>query len=236
MKDNQIFEIDKVGSILDGNYERKYNREFAGSLEAPLYQNMISNGSECVGFYKSVEEFNGRKGAAFYKLLWYMLVACHYLQENYDSSFKNYIKIKYSEYKGLKSISDEDFHNISLDDWENFKKKKQPWNELYGVGINVFDYIMGDIIELKFLKDSYKLDSANERFLKVTGVIPKDKINHEDVKDFLLSLNLDYTLREVNKGLYTYITDLNKEKYGFCRDKQKCKECNVYDKCEMNFN
>ncbi len=46
-------------------------------------------------------------------------------------------------------IYDEDFILISYEDWNKFLETN-PWDELYGVGVNVFDYIMGDIEDLKF--------------------------------------------------------------------------------------
>jgi len=170
-----ICSIDKIDKILDkAKFERKYNRELAGSLEAQLYQDMKNGtyGSEGESFYKSVKEFNGCKGAAYYKLLGYMLVTCNYLKEKYKASFSNYIKTQYAHYKRLENISDVRFLKISVKEWEQFKKEEKPWNELYVVGIIVFDYIMGDVVELKFVEDSYKLDSANERLLKITGIIP----------------------------------------------------------------
>ncbi|MBF4473944.1 hypothetical protein [Methanobacterium formicicum] len=236
--DKYELNIGKIGKILDKtDFERKYDRPFAGSLESPLYKNMKNGLFEAEGkrFYNSVKEFDGRKGQLFYKLLWYMLVTCHYLKNNYNSSFSNYLKIKYANYKGLMEISDKDFLEMSSSEWEDFKNKKQPWNELYGVGINVFDYIMGDIIELEFVKDSFKLDAANIRFLEKTGIIKGSELNHENVKQYLLSLDLPYTLREINKGLYTYASELGKENYGYCRTPQKCQECNVHDICEKNF-
>ena len=236
--DKYELDIEKIGTLLDKtDFERKYDRPFAGSLESPLYQNMKNGLFEAVGkrFYKSVKEFDGRKGQLFYKLLWYMLVTCHYLKNNYNSSFSNYLKIKYANYKGLMEISDKDFLEMSSSEWEDFKNKKQPWNELYGVGINVFDYIMGDIVELEFVKNSFKLDSANERFLITTGIVSESELNHENVKKYLLSLDLPYTLREINKGLYTYASELGKDNYGYCRTPQKCKACNVNDICEKNF-
>ena len=60
-------------------------------------------------------------------------------------------------------------------------------------------------------------------------------MNHENVKQYLLSLNLPYTLREINKGLYTYASELGKDKYGYCRNPQKCQTCSVTDICEKRF-
>ena len=230
--------IAKIGNILEKiDFEKKYSREFAGSLESPLYTNMKKGiyGTEGKNFYKSVKEFNGRKGAMYYKLLWYMLVTCNYLKKNYNSSFSDYLKLQYADYKDLKKISDDDFLKISLNEWEDFKQHQKPWNELYGVGSNVFDYIMGDIIELKFVKDSYKLDSANERFLEKTGISKPTELNQENVINILRNLNLLYSLREINRGLYAYCSKLHCGTYCFCRDPEKCKNCAVNNICEKNF-
>lgn len=238
LEENSIYSIDKIGDILNNlEFEKKYNREFAGSLEAPLYQNMKNGnyGIEGKSFYKSVKDFNGRKGGKFYNLLWQMLVTCNYLKEKYNASFSYYIKKQYSKYKNLENISDEKFLKISVEEWEKFKEEQGPWNELYGVGINVFDYIMRDFVELEFVKDSYKLDAANIRFLKITGIISENEMNPENVKQYLLGLNLPYTLREINKGLYTYTSELGKDEYGYCRTPQKCQNCSVNNLCEKNF-
>jgi hypothetical protein len=94
LKNNNL-SIEKIGSILEhGNFERKYDREIAGSLTGPLYILMKKGlfGEEGVNFYKSVEEFDGRKGAAFYKLLWQMLVSCNYLKTHYHADFQVYLR------------------------------------------------------------------------------------------------------------------------------------------------
>jgi hypothetical protein len=238
LKNNNL-SIDKIGSILDqGNFERKYDREIAGSLTGPLYILMKKGvfGEEGVNFYKSVEEFDGRKGAAFYKLLWQMLVSCNYLKTHYHADFQVYLKTKYAKYKNSTDVSEDEFLSMSEDEWDEFKNTR-PWDELYGVGLNVFDYIMGDVEELKFVKDSYKLDSANQRFLTVTGIFdcrPKE-LSHEDVVEYLTKLDLPYTLREINKGLYSYCSKLGCDKYCFCRDPRRCDECKVDDICERDF-
>ena len=119
----------------------------------------------------------------------------------------------------------------------HLKKIKKPWNELYGVGLNVFDYIMGDVSELGFVKNSYKLDSANQRFLTITGIFecdPKD-LDHGEVVDFLSELDLPYSLREINRGLYAYCSKLGCDKYCFCREPEKCDECKVNKICKQDF-
>lgn len=238
LKNNKL-SIEKIGSILDySNFIRKYDREIAGSLASPLYVLMKKGvfGEEGVSFYKSVDEFDGRKGAAFWKLLWQMLVSCNYLKTNYHGDFQYYLKAKYVKYKNSTDVSDNEFLSMPKEEWEDFKESR-PWDELYGVGLNVFDYIMGDVEELKFVKDSYKLDSANQRFLTVTGIFdchPKELV-HEDVIDYLTKLNLPYTLREINKGLYSYCSKLGCDKYCFCRDPRRCSECNVNNICERDF-
>lgn len=236
--DKHGLNIEKIGSILDDTeFEKKYNRELAGSLESPVYQCMNNEtyGSEGKNFYKSVEEFNGGKGAAYFKLLWYMLVTCNYLNNNYNSSFSDYLKIQFANYKGLKEISDNDFLQIPIYEWDDFKQNAKPWNELYGVGPNVFDYIMGDVVELEFVKNSYKLDSANERFLTKTGICKPDELTKDNVINILKDINLPYSLREVNKGLYAYCSKLHCDTYCFCREPQKCQECAVNDICEKIF-
>lgn len=240
LRDNDILSIKKVGSILDnGCFERKYDREIAGGIEMPFYIFLKKGifGKEGKSFYNSVRAFDGRKGAAFWKLLWQMLVCCNYLKKNYNSSFSYYLKEKYAEYENIDKVTDADFLHITQQEWDSFKENKKPWNELYGVGLNVFDYIMGDVLELEFVKNSYKLDSANQRFLTITGIFecnPKD-LNHEEVVNFLSGLNLPYSLREINSGLYAYCSKLGCDKYCFCRYPQKCHECKVHKICKQDF-
>jgi len=54
----------------------------------------------------------------------------YYLKTNHGGSFAIYLKKKYAEYKNLQRISDADFMVITIDEWEDFKKRKQLWNEL----------------------------------------------------------------------------------------------------------
>lgn len=240
LRDNDILSIEKIGKILNnGRFERKYDREISGSLKGPLYIFMKKGvyGEEGKNFFKAVETFDGRKGAAFWKLLWQMLVCCNYLKNNYKGSFVFYLKKKYAEYKNLEKVCDEDFFSISQEEWDEFKEIKQPWTELYGVGLNVFDYIMGDVLELEFVKNSYKLDSANQRFLTITGIFEcgPHELNHQEVINLLIKLDLPYSLREINKGLYSFCSKLGCDKYCFCRDPKKCAECKVKDICKQAF-
>lgn len=135
----QIASIGKVGKILDKyNGIKKYNRELAGSLDAPIYKDMKKGtyGLEGKEFYYSVKEFlsgKGRAGRSFFQLLWWMLICCNYLKNNYNGSFSYYLKKKFSEFRGSADISDEKFENISVEEWEEFLKKSKPWKELYGV-------------------------------------------------------------------------------------------------------
>jgi hypothetical protein len=191
--DESIFSIKESGSILDRyNGDRKYNRAFAGSLATPLYQNMQGGayGEEGKKFYKCVSDFEGKRGRCFWRILWQMLVCCNYLMNEYQSSFSYFLKKKYAEFKNRRSISDEDFLKISSENWEEFRKGK-PWKELHGIGENVFDFIIGDIVEADLVKDSYKLDSANEHFFEVTGISKLlGKLEREDLMAFLKKLRL----------------------------------------------
>jgi len=240
LKKYGILSINIIGKILEKRkYNVKYDRKFAGSLSSNLYKKMKRGeyGIEGRKFYKSVEDFEGNRGAWFWKELWQMLVCCNYLKNNYNSNFSNFLKRKYCEYKNISEVSDSVFLDISPEDWENFKENKEPWKELYGIGENVFDFIVGDIKQANFVKNSFKLDSANEHFLKITGIYKLIRtLNRENVMKFLKELNLPYTVREINKGIYTYCSETESQNFGFCRDKRKCNECKIHNICEKNFN
>ena len=62
-----------------------------------------------------------------------------------------------------------------------------------------------------------------------------DNINRENVVNFLGQLDVPYTLREINKGIYTYCSETESVNFGFCRDKIRCKDCEVNEICEKNF-
>ncbi len=242
LKQYNIFSIEKIGQILEKHKKNtKYDRRFAGSLGSPFYRDMESGayGSEGKKFYNAIKVFRddkGKAGAWFWNKLWQMLVCCNYLKSNYDASFSHFLKKKCAEFKQLPHIQDPDFLSITPDEWQKFKISEKPWNELYGIGESVFDFIVGDIKEAKFVAGSYKLDSANLHFLKITGITALlHDINRENVTAFLSGLKLPYTLREVNKGIYTYCSETEAINFGFCRNKEKCEECEVNDICEKRF-
>ena len=189
LKNQDIFSIEKIGLILDeykGN--TKYDRAFAGFLKDSFYKNMTNGvyGEEARKFYKCIEDFKGKSGAWFWNKLWQMLLCCNYLKNEYRGSFSYFLKKKYADFKNIPTISNDDFLKISLDEWEEFKGAKQPWKELSGIGENVFDFIIGDIKEAEFVRISYKLDSANLHFFKVTGISRLIKnLNRENVVSFL---------------------------------------------------
>jgi len=133
LKDKGIASISSIGQVLkiyQGSL--KYSREEKGGLETVFYQElrMGKYGEEGKRFFESVEEFRknrkGKPGKKFWKLLWYMLVACKFLKENYQSSFKEYLKEKYCDYKGVSYISDTDFCQITAEEWQSFLDKKKP--------------------------------------------------------------------------------------------------------------
>lgn len=246
----KVFSINKIGSILDYfTYNRTYNRDYAGNYASPFYNDLRNGkaGEEGKGFYNAVRNFQGNKGSRYYQLLWWMLVCGNDLKHKYHASFSNFIKLKYSKFKN-KPITDADFLNISKKEWKSFKKSK-PWNELLGIGENVFDFLMGDLLDdegndFEFAKNSYKLDDSNIRFLKVTGICEEPE-KHEVVR-YIRSLALPYTLRQINKGIYSYcsktaldeveegVYEGDPKNHGFCHP-NRCAECNVNDICEQNF-
>ena len=245
LKEEKIASIDDVGLILrDYRGEKKYSRAEKGSLERPFYRDLELGeyGHNGKLFFKCVHRFLNEKwgnpGGFFWAKLWQMLVCCAHLEQHYSSSFIYYLKKRYSDYKGDPLISDDDFCSISNNDWEGFKKDVYPWDELYGIGENVFDYLVRNIKEIKFSADSFKLDSANIRFFNVTGISNLfDYENRESVLKFLSGLRLqnNYTLREINTGIYSYCSDTERKNFGYCRNPERCVECGVNSICEKNF-
>lgn len=239
LKRERIFSINKLGKILE-NYKDnlKYNREFAGSLESPFYKNLKTGYFGKVGtiFYRCTQNFNGRAGAWYWRQLWQMLVCCNYLKEYYKGSFYYFLNKKFQEFTISLKIEDTDILSMNEELWNTFKKVKKPWRELYGIGENVFDFIMGDFIEAEFVKNSYKLDSANLYFFKVTGIskLLNENLTRENIVNFLKGLNLPYSLREINKGIYTYCSETESHNFGFCRKKEKCALCGISSICEKN--
>ncbi|WP_054873472.1 hypothetical protein [Oxobacter pfennigii] len=241
LKKSQIYTIDRLGSVM-GNYksEKKYQRDYAGGLESTFYTDLKQSRYGQVGnaFYLSIEEFlntkAGKPGSRFWSLLWQMLICTHYLKENYNSSFSNYLRKKFSQYKGTNDVLESYILECSKEGWEDFKLQVKPWNELYGIGENVFDFILGDLKEADGITTaSFKLDVNNIYFFQATGIDKLIKeINREEVINFINSLDMKYSLREVNKGIYTYCSLTESYNYGFCRSREKCIICPVSNICE----
>lgn len=235
----KIFSIDTLGKILlQYPQMRKYDREFAGSLTSEFYSDLQQGvcGRDGELFVEAIrlflEEKIGNPGRTFWKLLFQMLQACAFLEQNHSSSFSKYVISKYATFTNKKYISENDFLHITVSEWELFLAKAKPWNDLIGIGPNVFDFIFGDIVEARFVENSYKFDSANQHFLKVTGIsqliVPFDR---EATTQFLKDLDLPYNLRQINKGIYTYCSRTESDNYGYCRDHLKCRECSINPIC-----
>jgi len=164
-----------------------------------------------------------------------MLQACAYLKETANGDFSRLVISRYGDFAKKPNATVEDFLNIPVSEWERFLEVFKPWTGIKGIGPNVWDFIFGDIVEAKFAIHSYKFDSANQHFLTVTGlsrfITPFDK---ENAGIFISGLNLPYTLREINKGIYTYCSKTEKGNFGFCWDREKCESCAVKNVCEKN--
>ncbi|MBI5001512.1 MAG: hypothetical protein HZB92_08340 [Euryarchaeota archaeon] len=238
LKAHGIFSISKLGTILSGyRGNPKYLRKFAGGMASPFYEGLKSGtyGDEGQRFHECVAGYRGKAGAWFWSKLWQMLVCCHHLKGNYAGSFAHFLKSKYAAFTDVEAVSDGQLLSCLSDEWQRFKKASKPWNELYGIGENVFDYVLGDVKEAAFVKDSYKLDSANIHFLRVTGIAGLiGELDYDVVVNFLKALELPYSIREINKGLYTYCSVSEAINFGFCRDLQKCDGCEVNRLCEKN--
>ena len=240
-----IKSINDLGRILEKYQgEKKYSRIEKGSLGSSFYRNLKTGlyGEYGKIFYNCVDRFLNEKlgnpGGFFWAKLWQMLICCRGLKRNYQSSFKYYLKKKYSDFINESVISDKKFFNIDINDWERYKKETHPWDELYGIGKNVFDFLIRNIKEFKFNKDSFKFDSANKHFFDVTGISKLfDFSSKESLIEFLKGLELknNYSLKEINTGLYSYCSETERENFGFCRDRDKCNECGINSICEKNF-
>jgi hypothetical protein len=235
-----IFSIDKLGTILsEYPFPKNYSRDFACNLTSPFYSDLEKGVCDHVGesFVEAVriflDEKIGNPRRTFWKLLYQMLQGCAYLKQNYSSSYGKYILSKYASHNNREYVSENDFLKTTVSDWEYFLTKARPWSDLVGIGPDVFDFMLGDIVEAKFSKNSYKFDSSNEHFLIVTGIskliVP---LNRDATSNFLNGLGLAFSLREINKGIYTYCSRTESDKYGYCRDLSKCFDCNVNNICE----
>ncbi len=166
-----------------------------------------------------------------------MLVACAHLRRYYESSFAKYVMRKYETFSNQRNVSNSNFLNLGPPEWDNFVKSK-PWRELMGIGGEMWDYIFRDIEEAKnFTKNTYKFDSTNRHFFRVTGIEQLIKpFTKEKTIEFLKRIRINYTLAEINKGIYTYCSDTHAEQYGLCRELRRCVYCKVNDICDKKIN
>ena len=243
LEDLSILSINSLGNILmKYPHKRSYERQFAGSLSTEFYLGLQKGICDKEGklFVEAVRIFLDKKignpGRTFWKLLYQMLQACAFLKQNYSSSFAKYVISKYASFSNKRYLSEKDFLNITVAEWELFLIKAKPWRELMGIGPNVFDFVLGDIVEAQFVENSYKFDSSNQHFLTITGIaqliVPFDR---EATIFFLKDLKMPFNLREINRGIYTYCSKTENANYGYCRDRNKCNMCKVEGICNKIF-
>ena len=253
LKKAGIFSISELGKILPPELKSKtYDRNFAGSLNSEFYLRAKEGeyGEKGRKFYLTVESFlksDAKKGQSFWRLLWFMLQSCSFLEKNFRGSFKVYLlekfrQIFYSEIEDFTEL-EKAFFSLNYDEYSKFKKFILKERNLPGIGPNMFDYILADIKELAFANEIIKLDSSNKSFFKVTGIgklfdfnpNQKEEEIKEKIRNFFKSLDLPYTVREINKGIYTYCSKTEGDKFGFCLSKDKCSSCKVSEFCEKDF-
>jgi hypothetical protein len=240
LEERGISSINSLGTILEYTPHPNsiYNRGYAGSRDAQFYMELKKgqHGNAGVSMYDAVTTFLdhriGNPGRFFWRMIWQLLVSSYDLKTKYYASFSKYLLDTYARFSRRQYISEEEFLSISTDEWELYKKEQKPWKKLYGIGENTFDFIVGDIVEATFAQNSYKFDSTNQFFLRVTGIsdliIPFDRDN---TIRFLNCLKLPFTLREINKGIYTHCSRTGSVSLGYCRSLSHCKHCGVSDCC-----
>jgi hypothetical protein len=107
LKEYHINSIRKLGVILDNvDFEKGYNRKFAGSLESKFYQDMkkCKYGKEGKSFYNLVEKFIEVLGTSF-RSLWWILTTTNYLKNHYKGDFGYFLMSRYCQFKDMESIS-----------------------------------------------------------------------------------------------------------------------------------
>lgn len=245
LQEQQMHLISDLGQILGPDeFNKSYKRDYAGSFDALFYGELIRGvrGERGRRFAAALREFilgkRGKTGGAIFMEMWRLLQACAYLVEHHQASFQQCMLDRFDRFKKEHDIAASGFLSMNLEEWDLFKNTK-PWLHLTGIGPNVFDFIFGDLQGVVFNDQSYKLDSANEYFLNVTGIskLIGPELNKDTVRNFLakLSSSIAYTIREINKGIYTYCSETESENFGFCRKPQKCQLCKVENICERQF-
>ena len=234
----ECYSIRALGSILREEDGPSYVRDSAGSLTRPFYVALShgERGDRGRALYDAITDFQrpggGRAGAFFWKLIWYILTSCRYLANNHSASFRSYMLATFAKHIGKQLIRDEELLSLVPEDWTRFVEKTRPWEPLKGIGRNTFDFIFGDLVEARFAQDLYKLDAANLHFLRVTGISDLiGDLDRPNVISFMRDLGTGHTLRQVNKGIYTYCSVTESGSYGFCRSLEDCKRCAVAVDC-----
>jgi hypothetical protein len=158
LKKRGIFSVDVLGSILSSHLlHLPYRADFAKGVDSEFYRRLRIGdyGEKGKLFDDAVMHFymDERKncGRFYWKLLWYLLQACSYLRNYRQSSFKLFIINEYRLYCGNQELSETQFLEISETEWRKFTSTVQPWKPLKGIGENVFDFIVGVIIEAIYL-------------------------------------------------------------------------------------
>lgn len=230
--------IEALGSIPRASEVGRYASDLARGLESPFYKALAAGkrGEMGSAFYEAVSEFlqpgKGRKGSGFWMQLWRLLQACRFLKEEHQASFRGYLLARFARFRDEERVDDSALLGLDPASWQAFLSADKPWQPLYGIGRDTFDFIMGDFEEAEFAAESFKFDSANRHYLEVTGISDLiGDLSRDVVIDFLSSLGLDWKLRQINKGIYTYCSETEASNFGFCRDREDCGRCAVASIC-----
>jgi hypothetical protein len=233
--------INNLGFLLEDSNYNKYEREFFANIDGPFYTSLKNNekGETGKNFYKSVKEFLDKPNIGksnMWKLIFWMMNSCRYLNEEYENSFKNFLFEEFG--KSLnKKISFENVNNLYYTDWKIIEKNK-PWLKIYGIGEETFSFILRDAMEISFKDYLIKHDSTNIKFFHRTGLDRLAEPNLIDDRDKYLDvmqkIKGKYSLREINIAIFLYCSKTFNKK-PFCSNIENCNDCGIQNICLQDF-
>ncbi|GJQ27020.1 MAG: hypothetical protein HBSAPP02_20520 [Phycisphaerae bacterium] len=190
--------IASIGSILDDTsiLHSPLKMQSYRKWQMPAFLDELANGkgghlgrafSEAM---QDVEKYGCHLPRYRGKFYYGILRNANLLKNKYDGSFERYLRAKLSA--GCPDqVAWEDIGRARPEDWERIRPN--PWKDLFGVGPDIFFYILRDIDFGIKQRDFVKLDNRNARFLDAydlwsLGYSSRCQTN-ENARCILLALN-----------------------------------------------